>query len=88
MVMRHASEALANIPWQDIVKTLKPGRCGPRGLSSLPQQRVAVARYLGKAGPLTPPTMTGYCAAGSKPKASARFLERMEHRRSEHALSA
>jgi polyvinyl alcohol dehydrogenase (cytochrome) len=63
-------EALANIPWQDIVKTLETGVMRAQGAELTAEQRVAVARYLGKAGPVALPTMSGYCPAGSKPKAS------------------
>ncbi len=64
-------DALANIPWQDIVKALETGQMRAQGAELTPAERVAVARYLGKAGPLTLPTMTGNCAAGSKAKASS-----------------
>jgi polyvinyl alcohol dehydrogenase (cytochrome) len=63
-------ESLANIPWQDIVKTLETGNMRAQGASLTAEERTAVARYLGKAGPLTLPAMTGLCPAGSKPKAS------------------
>lgn len=64
------AEALGNIPWQDIVKTLETGNMRAQGASLTPEERTAVARYLGKAGPLVLPTMTGYCPAGSKPRSS------------------
>jgi polyvinyl alcohol dehydrogenase (cytochrome) len=64
-------EALANIPWQDIVKTLETGEMRAQGAQLTAEQRIAVARYLGKAGPVILPTMTGYCPKGFEPKASA-----------------
>src|SRR6202140_5732111 len=39
-----------------------------QGAELSPEDRRAVARYLGKAGPSVLPHMTGYCAAGAKPK--------------------
>jgi polyvinyl alcohol dehydrogenase (cytochrome) len=64
-------EALASMPWEDILKTLETGSMKAQGAQLSPEDRRAVARYLGKAGPTVLPTMTGYCAPGSKPKASA-----------------
>ncbi len=62
-------EALANMPWQDILKTLETGSMKAMGASLSTADRVAVARYLGKAGPVARPEMKGFCAADTKPKA-------------------
>src|SRR5664279_2683591 len=62
-------EALANLPWQDIVKALETGSMKAIGAQISAADKLAVARYLGKAGPSVPPEMKGYCAAGAKPKA-------------------
>ena len=62
-------EALANLPWQDIVKALETGSMKAIGAQISAADKLAVARYLGKAGPAVLPEMKGYCAAGAKPKA-------------------
>ena len=59
--------ALATRPWQDIVKALETGLMRAQGAQLTPQERLAVARYLGKAGPVEVPTMTGQCPASQKP---------------------
>ncbi len=65
------AEALAGMRWEDIVKTLETGNMRAQGAQLSQEDRIAVSRYLGKAGPLTLPKMTGYCASGSKPKPSS-----------------
>jgi polyvinyl alcohol dehydrogenase (cytochrome) len=64
-------EALASKRWEDILKALETGNMRAQGAQLSQEDRIAVSRYLGKAGPLTLPKMTGYCPAGSKPKASS-----------------
>ena len=44
-------EALNNLPWQDILKALETGSMKAIGASISAADRMAVARYLGKAGP-------------------------------------
>src|SRR5438045_8533224 len=63
-------EALGNLPWQDIVKALETGSMKAIGASLSAADKVAVARYLGKTGPAVLPEMKGFCAAGTKPRAS------------------
>src|SRR5580658_7834606 len=63
-------EALAAKPWEQIVKALETGSMRAQGAQLTPEERRAVARYLGKAGPVVLPPMTGHCAAGAKPKSS------------------
>src|ERR1700733_10710566 len=63
-------EALATKPWEQIVKALETGSMRAQGSELSPEDRRAVARYLGKAGPAVFIPMTGYCAAGTKPTAS------------------
>ncbi len=63
-------EALASRPWEAILKSLETGAMRVQGAQLSPEDRRAVARYLGKAGPSVPPTMTGQCAAGATPKAT------------------
>jgi len=63
-------EALKNIPWESIVKSLETGEMRAQGATLTPEERVAVARYLGKTGPVVMPTMTGFCAANVKPEKS------------------
>jgi polyvinyl alcohol dehydrogenase (cytochrome) len=60
-------EALANLPWQDIVKTLDTGSMRALGAQLSVAEKNAVARYLGKAGTAMLPQMTGSCAAGARP---------------------
>ncbi len=60
-------EALAQIPWQDILKTLETGamKVQAQGLSQ--DDKIAVSRYVGKdVGTPVLPQLTGFCAAGSK----------------------
>ena len=64
------AEALKIKPWQDIVTTLTTGAMRAQGAQLSPEERIAVARYLGKSGPVELPKMTGYCPAGAKPKRS------------------
>src|SRR5712671_984989 len=42
-------EALANRPWEQIVKALETGAMRAQGAQLSPEERRAVARYLGKA---------------------------------------
>ena len=64
-------EALASRPWEAILKSLETGAMRAQGAQLSPEERRAVARYLGKAGPAVTPTMTGHCAAGATPKSSS-----------------
>jgi polyvinyl alcohol dehydrogenase (cytochrome) len=43
-------EALATRPWEDILKALETGVMRAQGAQLTPEERRAVARYLGKAG--------------------------------------
>src|SRR5580704_4539396 len=63
-------EALATRPWEQILKALETGSMRAQGAELSPEDRRAVARYLGKAGPSVLPPMTGHCAAGAKSKPS------------------
>src|SRR5260370_32292043 len=64
-------DELSQIQWQDILKTLETGAMQVQAQNLSTEERVAVARYVGRAGgaPALPP-MTGFCAAGSHPVAS------------------
>ena len=66
-----SQEALSQIPWQDILKTLETGAMKVQGQNLTPEERVAAARYLGKAGgaPVLP-QVSGFCPAGSRPAAT------------------
>ena len=64
-------EALATKPWEAILQALETGLMRVQGSQLTAEERVAVARYLGKAGPAVVPVMTGQCAAGVKPKPSS-----------------
>ena len=63
-----SQEALSQIPWQDILKTLETGAMKIQAQNLTQEERVAAARYLGKAGgaPMLP-QVTGFCPAGSRP---------------------
>src|SRR5665213_1811615 len=64
-------EALRQIPWQDVLKTLETGamRVQAQGLSN--DEKIAVARYAGKdSGAQVLPQISGFCAEGTKPAAS------------------
>ncbi len=63
-------EALAAKSWEDIVKSLESGAMRAQGAQLTSEERRAVARYLGKAGPTVPVVMTGHCAVGTKPKST------------------
>jgi polyvinyl alcohol dehydrogenase (cytochrome) len=63
-------EALATRPWEAILTSLESGAMRAQGAQLTPEERRAVARYLGKAGPTVPAAMTGHCPAGAKPKSS------------------
>ena len=52
-------EALSNLPWQDIVKTLETGSMKAIGAQLSTADKMAVARYLGKAGPSALPEIPG-----------------------------
>jgi polyvinyl alcohol dehydrogenase (cytochrome) len=64
-------DELAQTPWQDILKTLETGAMQVQAQNLSPEERVAVARYVGKAGgsPTLPP-MSGFCEAGLHPVAT------------------
>ena len=61
-------EALSQIPWQDILKTLETGAMKVQGQNLTQEERVAAARYLGKAGgaPVLP-QVSGFCSTGTRP---------------------
>src|ERR1035437_2531829 len=63
-------EAMAGIPWQDILKTLEGGSMKVQGATLTAEERVVIARYLGRARPAVIPEMSGFCPAGAKPAAS------------------
>lgn len=60
-------EALAQMPWETILKSLETGDMRAQGAALKPEERTAVARYLGKAGHVNAPVMSGFCPAGAKP---------------------
>jgi polyvinyl alcohol dehydrogenase (cytochrome) len=64
-------EDMAAIPWENILKSLETGNMKAQGASLTPDERKAVARYLGKTGPVVLPEMGGQCAAGAKPVAGS-----------------
>ena len=60
-------EALAQTPWKKIVQSLESGSMKAFGSALNSEERTAVARYLGKEGPVEVPLMNGYCEAGAQP---------------------
>ena len=65
-------EEMAKIPWQDVLKSLESGTMKAQGAALSADDRRAVARYLGAAGPTVLPQMTGFCAGGQKPTNSSK----------------
>jgi polyvinyl alcohol dehydrogenase (cytochrome) len=64
-------EALAQIPWQEVLKTLETGAMRVEAQSLSKDDKIAVARFVGKeAGTPVLPEVTGFCAAGAKPAAT------------------
>ena len=63
-------EALATRSWEAILQSLETGAMRAQGAQLTPEERRAVARYLGKAGPSVVPAMTGHCSAGAKPQSN------------------
>ena len=62
-------ETLGAMPWQQILKALEPGgkmEAMAEGISEA--DKIAVARYLGTAGPVVQAEMSGECAAGARPE--------------------
>ena len=66
-------EAMASIPWEEILKSLETGAMKSQGAALSADERKAVARYLGKAGSSVLPEMGGQCAAGAKPVAGSQW---------------
>jgi len=63
-------EALAQIPWQDILKTLDTGVMKIQAQILAEDERIAVSRYVGKeASTQVLPQVGGFCPAGAKPVA-------------------
>jgi polyvinyl alcohol dehydrogenase (cytochrome) len=60
-------QALATMPWQDIVKALETGPMKAQGSSLTPDERRAVARYLGSVDTIEAPKITNQCPANAKP---------------------
>ena len=64
-------QALAQISWQQILKTLETGVMKVQAQNLSQDDRIAVSRYVGKeAGTQVLPQISGFCAAGAKPVAS------------------
>ena len=79
--MLRCAEALGNMPWEDILKVLETGSMRAQGAQLPPEDRIAVARYLGKAGaPVALPKMTGVLPERFETEGLEIRLERMEFR--------
>lgn len=64
-------EALKQIPWQEVVNTLETGSMKVQAQSLSADERIAVARFVGKdAGAQVLPEISGFCAAGARPAPS------------------
>src|SRR5258708_5148163 len=64
-------ESLGQIAWQQVLSTLETGSMKIQAQNMSQDDRVAVARYVGKAGGIeVMPTITGFCAQGAKPAAT------------------
>jgi polyvinyl alcohol dehydrogenase (cytochrome) len=62
-----APAVLGEMPWQAILTALETGAMKTQGDGISRDERVAVARYLGKEGPTEPVEMSGFCSADRKP---------------------
>jgi polyvinyl alcohol dehydrogenase (cytochrome) len=63
-----SAEALAQTPWQDVLKTLDVGVMKVQAAALSEDERTAVARFVGKdVGSQVLPEVTGFCKAGVKP---------------------
>ncbi|HXJ42277.1 MAG TPA: PQQ-binding-like beta-propeller repeat protein [Bryobacteraceae bacterium] len=63
-------EALGQISWQEILKTLESGSMKVQAQALSTDERIAVARFIGKAGGTdVMPEVKGFCTAGTKPVA-------------------
>ncbi|MDQ2776919.1 MAG: PQQ-binding-like beta-propeller repeat protein [Acidobacteriota bacterium] len=61
-------EALSQIPWQEVLKTLETGAMQVQAQSLSKDDKMAVARFVGKdVGAQVLPEVSGFCAAGVKP---------------------
>jgi polyvinyl alcohol dehydrogenase (cytochrome) len=66
-------ESLAQIPWQQVLTTLETGVMKIQAQNLSQDDRVAVARYAGKAGGAEVlPAITGFCVPGTKPAATGK----------------
>jgi polyvinyl alcohol dehydrogenase (cytochrome) len=62
-------DALAQIPWQNVLKTLDSGVMKVEAEALSEGDRIAVARFVGKdVGTQVLPEVTGFCEAGVKPQ--------------------
>jgi polyvinyl alcohol dehydrogenase (cytochrome) len=61
-------DAMASIPWENILKSLESGYMKAQGASLTVDERKAVARYLGKVDSTAAPPMGGHCASDAKPR--------------------
>ena len=61
-------EALAQVPWQEVLQTLENGSMKVQAQRLSRDDKIAVARYVGKEiGTQVLPEVTGFCTPGSKP---------------------
>jgi polyvinyl alcohol dehydrogenase (cytochrome) len=66
-----APEALTQIPWREVLKTLETGAMKAQAQSLSADDKIAVARFIGKpGGSEVLPQVTDFCAAGVKPSGS------------------
>ena len=63
---------LGEMPWQVILAALESGAMKTQGDALSHDDRVAVARYLGKEGPTELTEMSGFCAADRQPAATTK----------------
>lgn len=63
-------QALAKMPWQDIVKALETGPMKAQGASLTADEKRAVARYLGADGKIEAPKVENHCSSDMHAAAS------------------
>lgn len=66
-------EALSQIPWQEVLNTLETGVMKVQAQNLSHDERIAVSRFVGKAGgDAALPELTGFCAPSAKPTAATK----------------
>ncbi len=87
-VARTAAGSPGNLPWQDILKALETGSMKAIGAQLSAADKLAVARYLGKAGPAVASGNERILRGRREAQDRRLILEWLGRGREEHAVSA